>query len=210
MIFEYKFFEFPDHEFISFEMPQSLEEICRWDFIIPVFNAQNEQKYDLCDDYIINILYGLRIFLNNVLAQQLQLHKSLQKDIGYMWNEYLQKRGRFIYEVNEYGRSWIGKRYMFCESSQDCKTDCATWLYQKGEQFYLEITPEYRWHFIDPKPEEASKYVTYDTFIQTYKPYVLKEITLSTIHQLLKKTEEVIEAVKKHDSKYFSPDLILP
>ena len=37
--------------------------------------------------------------------------------------------------------NWVGLRYLLFESR-----DWDTWLYNKKDSIYLEITPSYRWH----------------------------------------------------------------
>ncbi len=128
--------------------------------------------------------------------------------MGLMWNEYLnatKKDGKpstsFIMENTSSGQSfWIGQKYLLWESNT---SNCATWLYAHNNRFFLEITPEYPWHFVDPT--ESETFYSYDEFIKNYKPLAIIEIHKNHLEEWLLITKHLIETMKTNQKKLHGP-----
>jgi len=142
--------------------------------------------------------------LRSALLGNKKLYSSLQQDLGYLWNEYLvggSDRSKFEYKLSpEMRKYWVGKDFMVW-----CGQDVATWLYEKDGVFWLEITPSYKWHFLEPAPEE-SNYITYDEFIKNYKPHVMIELSIDIMKKWLRQTERLIAQVVFNDDKFVVKD----
>jgi hypothetical protein len=71
-----------------------------------------------------------------------------------------------------------------------------TWLYNRDNKIYFEISPTYPWLFSDPQEDEH--YITFDDYIKSYEPVMLIELSKSLVqewvnqcHKLLDKMETV-------------------
>lgn len=121
----------------------------------------NGEKYILHDDDI----GGIEVFnklLKKAITYNLGLHESITEDIGYLWNEYLQteldqRKKRFVKKDN----FWVGLNNFLWEIK-----GFDTWLYNKDNKIFLEITPTYKWDYEEIEHEE---YVPYREFIKNYK-----------------------------------------
>ena len=101
---------------------------------------QNNNTYLLSNDTFIFNLQIFKSFSVKLLCNKLILETPITNDIGYLFNEYLQKKPSTVYEIEENGEEsdWIGTQYMlWCE-------DNATWLYNReNDNIVLEITPNF-------------------------------------------------------------------
>lgn len=163
---------------------------------VKIILYDNGHEYVLYDD--IEIRYAiekLNTLLTKALHNKLQLHESIQQDIGYLWNELLQDRLKLLARVNqEGGNRWIGTCYLLWEIK-----GLDTWLYNKDEKIFMELAPVYKWHFDDP--ETGEDYITYDEFIKDYKPYLIVEIDKKVAQQWLAKTEELMQIIQDNYEK---------
>jgi hypothetical protein len=75
-----------------------------------------------------------------------------------------------------------------------------TWLYNKNESIWLEISPIYPWHFRDPK--EGEIFVPYKEWIKSYKPVCIVEIQRKIAQQWLSQAKSIMEEIEKADSVY--------
>ena len=87
--------------------------------------------YDGCSSMA---LHDLHDFLRQINGK-LMLHTSIKKNIGFLWNEYLQDKtdSTFVFEDVEGRPSWIGQKYLLWESNT---SNCATWLYCRNNTFF--------------------------------------------------------------------------
>jgi hypothetical protein len=123
------------------------------------FLEQNK-KYLLSTDTLHYDMERFSTFLKKALNNQLQLHKSIFQDIGYLCNEYYQKKDGFIiHNFENGGPDWVGYQYHLWEA---CKNNIRTmtWLYNnKDGALIFEVTPCYPYLFCEP--EEEPNYISY-------------------------------------------------
>jgi hypothetical protein len=202
VISENIYFKLSETEYISISTNATEEELYRYDDVMVSFYSK-DKRYDLLDDYLIIALERFNFVLEAAVNKKLLLHDSIRQDIGYMWNEYLHKRGDFFYKEGQSGNSyWVGRDYKIWESSRDCNVSCCTWLYEKNGKFFFEITSDYPWHFSYPPSEKNKPPLSYNKFIKTYKPYVLREVSLEILQQWLKETERLLNIIIANDAIY--------
>ena len=69
----------------------------------------------------------------------------------------------------------------------------STLIYNADNKIYLEIVPTYPWVYVGPKP--GDNYVTFDEFMNTYKPYAVEIIPYTTALQWLNKSKEYLKLI---------------
>ncbi len=183
---------------IRFDLSDQVKDAFRYDEISVILSCNNTCEIDLYNDFLITALRELKSSLELILNGQAALHKSINKNIGYLWNEYLHGVELPSKTDSEGYAFWVGRKYLVWDSASSKTT---TWLYEKDEKFWLEVTPGYPWHF--PNSEEDTPLIPYEEFMKTYKPIALFEVSRETLEQWLKKVNELIPIVEANDSKYF-------
>ena len=157
-----------------------------------------DERYRLLSDCFQYTLRRLIDHLDSVINCKLLLHKSIQRDLGFLWDEYLADSSAidFYCEEIEGIKSWIGTKYILFETPGSFEKNLTTWLYnnEKGE-IILEITPGYKWHFQDP--ELGDEYFTYEEFIKNYKPILFRTIPKVVAEEWLVKLHELLKIVEK-------------
>lgn len=139
-------------------------------------------KYVLYNDVIIDALDSLKNLSEKILKNELIIHDSINLDIGFLQNEYddflwkknLSKKRK--YDFFEIHGNWIGSNYMLFDGR-----DIFTWLYQKNNLIYLEVTPYYKWHSRDP--DKGEEFIPYEEWIKNYNPIAIVEIDKKTIQR---------------------------
>ena len=197
-------------EYIHIAVSKPLKQLFRYDKVIITYNDIQGKMYTLFeDDFIIVALDILRSRLQESFSGKLKLHKSITKDIGYLWNkdigrmnnEYIQnEKIRFTYITSPEGtKYWVGEKYCVWSSQ-----NASFWIYEKEENIYLEITPHYPWDSIPIK--EAKKdplYISFQAFMKTYNPLVVTIIDRKMLIEWQEKLETIIPLIEANDSKYF-------
>ncbi len=186
----------PIHEncFFEINIPRhNLQNLYPYDLIKIIFFC-NEKEYIVFNDFALFAIQALQCCVKEIMKNKFQLHNSITKDIGYVWNEYLHaditNKSKFIREDN----FWVGNKHHVWEGP-----GTATWLYQKNNKIYLEINSFYPWHFSDPEPGE--NYISYEEFMQNYEPYAIIELDKETIKQWLEQTEELLAIMNANEEK---------
>jgi len=135
------------------------------------------------EDLLMNLVYAAK--------GESMLHKSIDQDIGYLYNQFWQKRGEFVTIEG----SWIGLMH-----SAFATKNTKTWIYNERDKIVIEVTPTYQWHFFEPEdrkefPEEYSDFVEYDEFIKDYKPILktyIDKFTAKKWIRIIKKAQKKI------------------
>ncbi|MHA1874808.1 MAG: hypothetical protein ACTSUC_00005 [Promethearchaeota archaeon] len=188
-------FNIDDSQHLSLEFVGPKKELCTYCWGTITYH-KGKRKYILYSDFIGLGLESFERSLTKTLRNKLILHKSITKDIGFLWNEYLQdkKEYNFVEVTLENQRFWIGDSYILWESrGRD------TWMYNDGAIF-MEITPCYKWHSVEPKKYE--KYLRYKEFIKKYKPIAIIKIDKDIAIQWLKQVKELRNIIRKNDIIY--------
>lgn len=152
-----------------------------------------------CVREVLDALYGL---LTSALKNDAQLHESIKQDIGYLWNEELQRKPGLTYATLDSGTTyWVGLDNLLWETPGNAKLVLSTWLYNTLDTaIMLEITPDYPWHFRQSKRNKH--FVTYEEWLQRYKS-LAKFIIPSNIALAWKdKIEPILEALENNAAKH--------
>lgn len=192
-------FNISENELIEFLLLCDIDDMNNCEDI-EIFYINQGNRYQISNDCFSYSLGQFKDLLDKVLNNKLKLHKSINHDIGYLWNEYLQnKQGhnfiqqKIYKDVNDH--DWVGEKYLLWESPKKY----TTWLYNKNESIYFEVAPSYKWHFVDPKKGE--NFVAYEEWIKSYEPIAIIELKRAVAQELLKRTEELMVLINEYDKK---------
>ena len=183
--------------FIVITLPVTLDTVFRYDEVFITFHDHDKAKYTLFrSDFIIYALRVLYCSLESLLEGKRKLHESITKDIGYYWNKELWGNDKhLIQKKNRDGKLyWVGWDYCWWSGF-----GIESWLYEKDNKIYLQVTPTYQW----PSREQKKQgYQTYREFLKNYKPYVVTTIDWQVAQDWYKKAGELLEIVEANDAKH--------
>lgn len=187
-------------ESIQVFFSSKVEDLVRFDDLVAVYVQDSKCEYVIFShDVAMQFVCGLDVALAKALSGERVLDISLQDNIGYLWNIYLNKSA-----VTSTGceiDDWIGYKYLVWGTPS-----LDVWLYEKEGKFFFEVTPVYMWHFRDPEPEEKEEYVTYKQFMKSYKSFVVTELSRETICEWLEQTKYLLALIECNDDKYLVRD----
>lgn len=184
-------------ECIKIVLPQPLEHIFRYDEVMVIFCGQDGTEYVLYrSDFIIQALRAMTYALNQTLNGKRLLDQSIDKNIGYIWNQYLiDEKHNLKYSILPDGsKQWVGLDYCLWNGFE-----FESWLYEKDSQIILEVTPLFRWNRYLPEEENQ---LSYEKFMSIYKPAVVRVLSRETVSQWYKKAEKMLEIVEANDAQY--------
>lgn len=173
---------------------------CCYDILI-LYVQNNQQKFELYNDDILNGMRILKNLLQEALNRILQLHVSINLDIGFLYNEYcdyiwnkdLKRNNKFAYVKVENQEQWVGMRYHLWEK------DYISWIYNdKDGSIIFEATPLYP--YFSCEPEDGQNYIPYDQWIQNYKPYLTRKIPKKVAQQWYKQAHNIIVQIEENIS----------
>ena len=184
-----------DHsKYLTLEFDEAVKYLDLFDYITIAYH-ENRRKYILyTNDFVIESVRTAESMLTKVLKGELVLHESIDRGLGYLWNEYLKNKPGYNFvqvPVEKNSTMWVGQRYDLWESKQ-----CKTWLYNKDGAIYFEVTPGYQWHFI--KPKKSEKYITYGKFIKNYKPIAIIKIDEKVAKRLLRTVSKLVKIAENN------------
>jgi len=181
-------------------LPSKLEDIVGFDRVKVVYVKDGVCEQVIClNDVFVEFVEVLDIALKEALTGRCKLDESLEENLGYLWNVYLNSFRRVRSYKNI--KDWIGQKYLLRSLH-----GVASWFYEKDGKFLLEVTPVYKWHSLDPEPEEKGEYVTYKQFMKSYKSYVVTELSRETICEWLEQTKYLLALIECNDDKYLVRD----
>ena len=152
-------------------------------------------------------------FINSVhksLNCALTLDKSINQNLGFMYNEYCQEKKGFVMVSTDDHSSmyWIGLNYNIWSTYNTTKPMLTIWLYNdQNNNIIFEITPLYRWSFKPDEPENPD-FITYEEFMKDYQPVIRRVVprdvaidwldqAMQVYRSLFKTEEDFIIACKK-------------
>jgi len=153
----------------------------------------------------IPIYYAMQKFsasLQQALDIELVFHKSIIRDIGYLYNEYsfnksLEDKSIFVEIVANKKTFWVGYKYYIWSSCLK-NSSFATWMYNNRDGFIIfEVTPLYVVY-----DEEESNYIAYEDWIKNYKPYLIRTLSRETAQQWLEKANYIVEQIDKNIARW--------
>jgi len=213
-------------EFLQLSLPCAEDSLTAFDFVDVSYQGPHIQHILFADNYGETALVRLEDALKLALEDKLNLDASLslglrETDIGYLSNIYSHKMGsEYEYEIHEksfeqfLNKNLTGKTYFVCTKNNNEKQEWIgldyqlwsgkgagpqTWLYNKSGKIILEISPSYKWHYRDPEPNEQA--ISYEEFMQSYKPLVITEISKETAGKWLIKTRELLNTIDTNTLK---------
>lgn len=189
---------FNEHEYLKVTLSDpNLKTFLPTDYADIIYYEDNKPKYLLHHFWIENALEKINSLLQAALSGNLHLDQSIEKDIGYIWNEKIQGRIEVLKDTSKENCPWVGMRHMFIAPPEGP----IAWLYNNNEgEIIFEITPSYLWHFRDPEKNE--NFIDYDKFIHDYKPFVIAKINRATAKEWLKTTQELTNLMYTNERRW--------
>ncbi|HSC25174.1 MAG TPA: hypothetical protein VLB80_03105 [Candidatus Babeliales bacterium] len=178
--------------------PLELVDLCYEEYI---FLSYNKNKHLLAEGPIYYNMQQLIKYLKKTINNQLPLHSSITLDIGYLLNEYHISEDNFImYNFPSGISSWIGYKYHVWEAASH-NIRLITWIYNKPDgSIIFEVTPFYPYMYCEPT--EEPNYISYNEWIKTYKPYLIRELPTTTAQEWLKQAEYIIQTIEANVEKW--------
>jgi len=166
--------------------------ICMYDELAISFVSDNK-CHVLYRDVILGDLRIFRDVLKYVVDNQLNTDESIELDLGFHWNEYLHDLS-----TDEKTNKKDLSRYLLWSSGPE--KAYSTWFYNKDNEIILEISPDYPWHFIEPKEEEA--FDSYDEWMKNYKPLFLGQVDKATAQKWIRQIDEILIQMDKDELRH--------
>lgn len=182
-------FTFSDSEYLEIKM-HSIEEALHCCTQIPMIYSMKSQEILLSVGSVKTNMYNFSKLLRKALAQNLQFDASIQKDIGYLFNQDLHEAGKNLkYETFGALEFWVGENYKLWAYQS------ASWLYNDQDgNIVFEITPLYI-----PKNQKFDAQ-EYQDFMQEYAPIHSIRISHERAQLLLQKAELIVHEIEDHSS----------
>lgn len=131
---------------------------------------------DIIQEAVITLYNGLKKCLANelILTNELEVGK-----LGLTWNIWTNNLSDDVEDEEDdiFQRYWIWS-----------KRDFQTWVYQKDGETYIEISPSYKWHYLEPNLDE--KIASFIDFIKEYRAYIIK-VAPKQINNILESLEVI-------------------
>lgn len=195
-----------DEKFIV-ELDNYIEKLPCYCFIPIVFFIK-QQGYVLSEWGLPEIVQPLRDNLVKAVNNEMQLHKSITQDIGYLENisfeydnkqaeiadkideDYWQPHPDLMYTQDENFFSWIGNAYNIWGHG-----NLATWIYNdKQGNIVFEITPRYPGLFAEDK---SGINISFEDWMKTYKPFVVRIISPEVAQQWIEQANKIIAYIEE-------------
>lgn len=189
-------FPLHDVERLKLVLAQELEHVICCERGAIVFEGSNfVYKFSISEVQAHMEDFGIQ--LKEALNNKLQLHESMTQDIGYLWNEAYRDKPGLVYEKSEEVPIWVGDKYRIWCAGKEGEPCFSLWMYNAADaSIILEITPDYPWDF--EGAEENSGYVSYDEWIKTYEPLVIRTIPKDIARQWLEQAEGIVRQIQEN------------
>ena len=151
---------------------------------ITIAFQQADKQTELAKNMFAILFEAFQEVLTNVVNNQLVLPKEYEVGkVGYAFN---------ICVENENGSD----NCFYSIPSAFCNNESTkTWLYNKNNKFYLEISPLYPWLYRDPSSHE--EYFSFQEYIKTYTPLAVYEISSDKAREWLAQCNTILENVDR-------------
>ncbi len=184
-------------EKIVIEFEESLNDIhCCSEASIIFY--KNSEKIKLESGMLTINLPTLSYLLEHALNNKLPLHKSIKRDIGYLYTQYtfyaydkniLENMGLIFDKTND---DWVGIKHLLWAGY-----NFAIWMYNdKTGAITLEFTPRYKGDYFDPK--DSDNFEAYKQFLENYKSYLAITISHETAQRWLTQANYVLKQIDEN------------
>ena len=176
----------------------NLQAITHYSYSTVIFN-QNNQTYTISREFPLHLFLSiLQKLLKKSLHNNLQLNPSINHDIGYLWNEWINNNHTSLLYITDKNNetSWVGQQYQL---SSD---DYLSWIYNDEKQnIIFELTPAYPLGCIDQENEQEIK--NYRKWIQSYTPLFKDIIPYHIAQEWIIQTEQILDIIDKNSEKLY-------
>jgi len=184
-------------EKLNIELTLSLDQMHCCDYGFISFQNDNNSIM-LYNDSLRPGMSVLEEVLMDVISGNYTLHSSIDKDIGYIWNIYLnstsKKTSGLIFNNDGF---WVGDRHLIWTNSGYDYPITATWLYNNDQgEIILEVTPSYKWHFLDPEP--GDEFISYEDFMKSYQPILFRTISKEVAQEWLVQAQAILKQIENN------------
>jgi len=168
------------------------------------------EKIIIGKSIIIDLVEGLKDKLILTLSNKFELHDSIDKNIGYYWNQYLHEENPNLFfnlsDNKKEVKSWIGSQYLLWTTDSSKKNkQYATWLYNDiNGNIIFEVTPIYPEEYVDW--DDLDEMQAYQEWMKTYEPFftriIPKDIAMQWLDQanfILKTIDNNVEMLSKEN-----------
>lgn len=152
----------------------------------------NNIAFDLSTHSLRECMQDFKYAAEKLVKNELQLHKSITEDIGFLLNEELQfKPG--LFQVKRGDTSlWVGYDYLLIMGY-----GTAVWLYNKSDGTIIgELSPKFPFSYRNSAKDE--NYVPYKKWIKKYEPYCIIEASFELIREWIPLADRILEQIKKN------------
>jgi hypothetical protein len=177
------------------------KEVLPFDDVIIKFS--NDFLFNLTEDCFQYLMNSLKGALTKGLKNHLQIPDFIDEDIGLLWNKELNNTKQW--SMTNHDQQMLNNpeslgEYILFSTSGETYPSLATWIYNnKNGEIVFQITPQYKWHFDDPK--DGENFITYDEFIRNYKPLFTGIISPAVAKKWLKKINALLKLAKTNEQK---------
>lgn len=141
---------------------------------VTVFFEDNHGKQCVFKDVIQEAI----ITLYNGVKNQVELYSDMEVgNLGEAWNIWTNN----LADMAEDDEEDIFSNYWMWSTR-----DFQTWIYRKNEKLYIEISPSYRWHYVEPTEDE--KITSFSEFLEHYRANVF-ELSSEQIKDIIESLE---------------------
>ena len=180
-------------EKIAIKLPEPNFFLTNYDRI-SIFFYRNNEKILLSSFTVFDFIDALRFLLIKGLKNELQLHASLNQDLGYMLNRWFEeKKFKFVSVTKNGDTYWVGNNYQLASGK------FASWIYNNIDgDIIFEITPVYPGVFIY---ENKPRYREYMKWRETYKPYFTGTISKEIAQQWIEQAQKILNEIECNMNK---------
>ena len=154
--------------------------------------SYNNIAFDLSIHSLRECMQDFKYAAEKLLKNELQLHKSITEDIGFLLNEELQFKSE-LFQVKRGGTSlWVGYDYLLVMGYHT-----VVWLYNKSNGTIIcEVSPKFPFSYRNLAKDE--NYVPYKKWIKKYEPYCIIEASLELVREWVPLAEYILEQIQKN------------
>ena len=159
----------------------------------------NNKKIIIGKSIIADFAQELKNKLTLALLNELQLHISIQKNIGYYWNQWLNEDNPDLFYLQDQdSKYWIGINYFLWGTSGGAVNKFATWLYNDAQgNIIFEVTPLFPGTLVDwNDPVEMQAYQEW--MEKKYKPFFTRIIPKDLAMQWLNQADTILTTIREN------------